>query len=395
MLRHVLSWGGCGFSFGLFSCHFGIGIVAVIGKFLDLSKAFDTIDHKILLNKLEKIGIRGAALNWFCNYLKDRKQFVQYNNIKSDCLNINYGVPQGSILGPLLFLIYINDLPNCLKFLRAIMFADDSTIYGSLINMKEIHKVQKDLNNLVDWLCANKLSLNVSKTYYIVFAPQPSKDHLKLEINGQQIERKTYGKFLGIYVDETLSWKEHCNNCKLKLSSALYMLKAAKKVLPATTVKMLYYSLFYPHLIYGVLLWGSTHQSHLNKIITSQKRAVRILSGADRSAHTNELFHNLKILKFKDVYNLYLSNYMFKQIHTPCINNLVPLISNRQIHTYSTRQADNLHKTYARTQKVKNSFMFRGPHLWNKLPNNLKTTTDERRFQKQMKRYLLDTYRVN
>ncbi len=136
------------------------------------------------------------------------------------------------------------------------MFADDSTIYGSLNSMKDIHKVQNDSNNLVDWLCATKLSLKVSKTYYIVFAPQPSKDHLKLEIKGQQIERKTYGKFLGIYVDETVSWKEHCNNCKLKLSSALCMLKVAKKVLPLTTVKILNYSLLYPHLIYSVLLWG-------------------------------------------------------------------------------------------------------------------------------------------
>ena len=127
-------------------------------------------------------------------------------------------------------------MPNCLKFLRAIMFADDSTIYGSLNSMKEIHKAPNDLNNLVNWLCANKLTLNVSKPYYIVFAPQPSKEHLKLEIKGQQIERKTYGKFLGIYLGETLSWKEHCNNCKLKLSSALYKLKAAKKVLPVTTV---------------------------------------------------------------------------------------------------------------------------------------------------------------
>ncbi len=136
------------------------------------------------------------------------------------------------------------------------------------------------------------------------------------------------GIFLGIYVDETLSWKEPCNNCKLKLWSALYMMKAAKKVLPATTARMLYYSWFYPHLIHGVLLLGSTHPSHLNKIITSQKRAVRVLSGAGRSAHTNELSHNLKLLKFKDLYNLCLSNYMFKQIHTPFINNLVPLISN-------------------------------------------------------------------
>ena len=138
--------------------------------YLDLSKAFDTLDHNILLRKLHHYGIRGIALDWFRSYLTDRKMYVDYKGITSKEHNINYGMPQGSVLGPLLFILYTNDLPNTLTVSKSILFADDTTIYYSHSNLNTLYtNLNKDLQILNDWFKTNKLSLNVSKTQYMIF----------------------------------------------------------------------------------------------------------------------------------------------------------------------------------------------------------------------------------
>ena len=186
-----------------------------LGVFVDLSKAFDTVNHKILLKKLTCFGIKGIYLNWFKSYLNNRKQFISYDKKETAMLNLMCGVPQGSILGPLLFLLYVNDIQHASTILEPIMFADDTNLFISHKNITTLFStMNKELTKIQEWFNANKLSLNISKTKYSFFHPLAWSDRIpltlpKLEINANTIKREYTMKFLGILLDENISWKAH------------------------------------------------------------------------------------------------------------------------------------------------------------------------------------------
>ena len=182
----------------------------VIGVFLDFSKAFDTVDHSILLCKLEHYGIRGIAHSWFESYLYNRKQFVTYNNVPSSMKAIKCGVPQGSILGPLLFLVYINDLVSICKHTAPFLFADDTNLFKNGNNLDVmVDSLNTELNEISIWLKVNKLSLNIKKTHYMVFTTKrKGVDSLNVTIDGHIIDKVIHTKFLGVSIDEKLNWKK-------------------------------------------------------------------------------------------------------------------------------------------------------------------------------------------
>ena len=231
---------------------------SVMAVFLDLSKAFDTIDHTLLLNKLEFYGFRGKALDWFRSYLTNRKQFVHYGGIHSKINTIECGVPQGSVLGPLLFIIYTNDLPDTLNLVKSILFADDTTLYYSYPNIPHLYEtMNKELDNLTDWFCANKLSLNVSKTNYMIFSNiNPQQHSMEIKLTNKIITKTNCVKFLGVFIDENLKWNEHIKVIKQKISRSFFAINKAKHVLNKKHLVTLYYSLVYPYQTYGISLWG-------------------------------------------------------------------------------------------------------------------------------------------
>ena len=183
----------------------------VIGIFLDFSKAFDTVDHAILLQKLCHYGIGGNALKWFTSYLSNRRQYVTYNGVVSAMKGISCGVPQGSILGPLLFLIYINDLCSMCKYTTPILFADDANLFCSGPDIKTMESnINNELTEISLWLKVNKLSLNIKKTHYMVFSKKKTpRNELRLQIDGEAINEVYKTKFLGVIIDNKLNWKDH------------------------------------------------------------------------------------------------------------------------------------------------------------------------------------------
>ena len=334
-----------------------------IAIFIDLSKAFDTINHNILFAKLYKYGIRGIALDWFKSYLKDRKlrakceisneRYTRY----SEYYDINIGTPQGSVLGPLIFLLFCNDLYLNLELCKGILFADDTTIYNSHKNLSYLKwTLTQDLEILMDWFKANHLSMNTTKTVGMLFSKE-NKTIENLVVNDQTIRFVDYTKFLGVWIDKKLNWKEHVNRVCMKLNRNINLLKLGKHFLTTKAKRMLYFAQIQSHLNYGLVIWGN--MSSTTWLLRLQKIQNKCVTLINKSATTRS-FKDMRILRIKDLITLENCKFGYRLYHGDLPTRIINLTNtdqhgkrlNKQ-HNYNTRRKNYLNKPLALSRVYK------------------------------------------
>ncbi len=375
-----------------------------VNIFLDLSKAFDTLDHEILLYKLKNYGINGASFKLMESYIKNRKQYVEIEGINSEMSTLTTGVPQGSILGPLLFIIYINDIANSSKIFDFVIYADDTTLSTTLEivirNTNDLApdiKLNEELTNVNDWLKLNKLSLNVKKCKYMIYHMARRKvNPLHLVIDDTVIERVSEFNFLGLTLDENLTWKSHINKISNKISKSMGILNKLKHFLPIKTKIMIYNSLILSHLNFGILTWGF----QCDRVIKLQKKVLRILSLSKYNAHTEPIFRELKLLKLQDIIKLQELKfyYKYKNNKLPYYLQNMPFHPNTDTHSYPTRIQYNLHQYKIKHEYAKRCIRYDIPITINNFPSEVLDKIDTHSLQGfagYVKVYILQTYNNN
>jgi hypothetical protein len=311
------------------------------GIFCDLHKAFDCVNHEILLAKLEFYGVTGNFLRLIRSYPEHRYQRVEIciksNHVKvySEWERIKHGVPQGSVLGPLLFLGYINDLPKTANTTAIpVLFADDMSVIVTSTNNKDFYNnIMSSLEQLNNWFTMNLLSLNLDKTNFVLFKTKNS-TNIELSINYGNVNviSRTDITFLGLTLDNFLNWKVHIDNLFSKLSTSTFMIRILKQTLSQDILLMTYFAYFHSIMSYGIMFWGNS--SYANKIFKLQKRVIRIITGTRNRDSCRELFKSLKILTL-------VSLYIFSVVIF-IMDNRDDYICNYDVHKRNTRQESNL-----------------------------------------------------
>ena len=366
--------------------------------FLDLSKAFDTINHEMLLKKLDLYGIRGICNDWFKNYLTGRSLVCKLNTadksiIKSDTFNVTYGTTQGSCLGPLLFILYMNDIYLLPTYCRIILFADDTTLYNC---HRKIHflkyMIEHDIDMIIDWFKANQLSLNIEKTVMIKFWPNNSP--FKIKIENLTIKNSKSTKFLGIIINENLNWSDHVQNLENKLLSNKRLLLNAKKLLLKATLYHIYYAHIYSHLTYGLTIWGSMITKKLEKTLHKiQTDCLKIMCNKENTTTQNELYLDVGILPFP----LLVQQELIKLGYKLC-KKLLP----NPINTIYKKDGSTSHKYDTRRKEIpiirkhtdthfNKSFLCKSLTHYSKLPGITREIDHFGKFKKELKKYLINS----
>ena len=357
--------------------------------FLDISKCFDSIDHKLLITKLEKYGISGTELKWFTSYLTDRTQRVICNNILSTDQTVQIGVPQGSILGPILFLIYINDLTQFSGQSQCNLFADDALFYVHGKDLETINtKLQKSMDNVSLWYKCNKLTLNVKKSNIMLIHRRKNiNGNINVTINGAKLQQTDNVKYLGLYIDNKLQWHNHINNLCKTITKKLGMMNRTSKFVNKSTLIQMYKSFIMPSLDYADTIWSGCSKFLQHKLQVLQNRAARIIEQNFDFINTRglDLITKLHLQTTVDRRNFRICTMIYKCIHGKVPHYLSDqIIMACDIHKYGTRQAESMsiYVKPARSDCLRKSIFHLGASLWNNLPNKVKESETILSFKK-------------
>ena len=366
-----------------------------IGLFLDFKKAFDCVDHNILIKKLRHYGISDTPLKLFESYLSNRKQYTHYMNTNSLPKVLTHSVPQGSILGPILFNIYINDINKCVKSLKAILFADDSCFLKSDKSTESLIKqINNELKNINSWLTSNKLTLNILKSHYIIFKRKLTLP-LTLEpiiINTKTLNKVSETKFLGITIQDNLKWHKHINiiaNKVNKYSSIIYQIR---DLLDKNCLKLIYNSLVYSILTYVNIIWGNSPITAMKPLVTAQKKIIRTIKYRKRYHPTNNDFYTLKILKIKDINKYFSSIFVYKVINDLNYPNNYFNITGNTLN-YNLRNATNLRPPKMNSNQSQGSPAYYCCEIWNTLPPYIRLKPSVASFKFSIKNTLINNYK--
>ena len=361
-----------------------------ISVFCDLSKAFDTVSHNILLHKLDNYGVRGKANDFLRSYLSSRCQYTVFSNASSSLKQVHYGVPQGSILGPLLFLIYINDLVRISNTIKFILFADDTTIF---IQGKNVNEMMVTLNNELikfsNWIRCNQLTINVSKTFYMVSCgANINLDNISIKIDNIVLSKVNQIKFLGVTIDEKLTWKTHLLSLCTRLSQITGVLYRIRNCLPPDSIRTVYLSTVYPHLLYCSAIWGGAFKTLLDSLFIAQKKIIRVMYFKSKYDHTNTLFSEHNIIKLPDIIFLQTCLFVFKSLYIFPVNATFEFPS----HNINTRRPRDVKVPQCRTVHAQRSVGVRGAWSWNSLHQDIKSIDSVNLFKTRIKSMIFLNY---
>lgn len=363
----------------------------VAGIFFDFTRAFDTINHNLLLYKLENYGVRGVSLHLLRSYLSNRTQQVLIKTTSDGCVVetfsekaiISQGVPQGSILGPLLFLLYVNDMPHFIELQSFYQFADDST---AVVNTK----TQQDLSlkgNLIvkkmsGWSRNNSANLNPEKTKLVYFNKNANKtESIYVKINGKSIPNSESTKFLGITIQNTLSWQVHIDSLISKLKSAIYACRFIRQQVSLESIKIYYFSYIQSLLNYGVIFWGGDANS--SRLFVMQKRFIRNMLGVSQLTSCRPYFNTLGIMSLPSLYIYRLVNFVKSNIHL--------FTHNYEIYNnMATRGGSDLRIPRHNTTSFQKNVTYRAIKAYNNLPSEIKDITNANQFKNKTKKFFLN-----
>ena len=365
----------------------------VAGIYLDLQKAFDTVDHSILLWKLQHYGIRGVVHSWFASYLHNRMQYTSVNGHSSSKLPVSCGVPQGSVLGPILFLLYINDLPCAVPGQKIKLFADDTNLFVSAKTIRELeHKANLQIQNISKWLIANRLHLNIEKTCYSIFSPDKSQTPVMLlKINDAVIKCVSKCKYLGVIIDDELKWTSQIDDVCQKLNRLVGICCKVRYKLPDWCLRNIYFAFVHPYVLYGLEVYGNTCASYFDKLTKLNNKLLRILQKKSRSCCNECLYTQYNILPPVQLFNFQVLNLVYKMLYSPYL--LPDIYWNyftfaSSIHKYNTRN-NKLYLTPVNSRFGQRILQFKGSQLWNRLPVDLTNVTSGESFKKTLKILLI------